>query len=155
MWPWPTFQCHHPLKTVQNSIFGAVFLTCERIFTKLALMLCLEEKKSNEILMALTLFIWSHKYFVILTLFIRSHKYFVISTLTKIAFPHAITDIIRLILHLCNTQMSWLKFVKAYLQTQLTLFFVVFFFVLFGYVIVFLWKHCFNFWLLVYNFLAL
>ena len=66
-----------------------------KFFINLALMLCFEGKKSHKIVMALTLFLWSHKYFVI-------------SNIDQIVFPHAISlnKIIRLILHLFDTKIS-------------------------------------------------
>ena len=66
-----------------------------KFFINLALMLCLEGKKSNKIVMALTLFLWSQKYFVI-------------SNIDQIVFLHAISlnKKIRLILHLFDTKIS-------------------------------------------------
>ena len=94
-------------KDCKISIFGAVYYVNVDGFHQNYIETFLEGIKSNKILMALTLFLWSNKYFVI----------------SKFNFK----NIIRLILHLSETNISLLKFGKAYLQTQLTLFFFCFF----------------------------
>ena len=117
-------------KDCKNQYFWSCILwTFGWTFIKLAVIICLVGKKSNKILMALTLFLWPHKYFVI-------------SNVEPNCF------------YCFNIASSWHKYELIEIWENILAASINVFFCFVGVVIVFRWKHCFNSWLLGHSYFS-